>query len=276
MNDHRLETLDVRTVDGVAWITLNRPEKRNAMNPRMHEEMAALLPTLNDDPAVRVLVIAGAGQSFCAGADIKEFFRDLEHQPVRRAQVMETARRWMWESLAQSPKPTIAKIHGHCFGGGLLVATACDIVIAGDSAVFGLPEINWGHVPGGAASLRTIELMGMRQALYYALTGENFDAATAARTGLVTRTVARDALDGEVDALVALLAQKSAPALQTIKEIYRAARQAGSEGIHDLVAAKIDQLRLRDAGGLREKGMTDFIAGRLRTTGDAASTGRDA
>jgi trans-feruloyl-CoA hydratase/vanillin synthase len=261
--------VDVQVADAVAWVTLNRPEKRNAMNPRMHEEMAALLPTLNDDPAVRVVVITGAGTSFCAGADIKEFFRDLEDQPVRRAQVLETARRWMWESLAQSPKPTIAMINGHCFGGGLLVAMACDIAIAGDRAVFGLPEVNWGHVPGGAASLRTIELMGMRQALYFAMSGENFDAATAAATGLVTRAVDHDALGAQVRALAATLAGKSPAALQTIKEIYRGARNAGSEGIHDFVAAKIDQLRLRDAGGLREKGMTDFIAKRLRTTGDA-------
>jgi trans-feruloyl-CoA hydratase/vanillin synthase len=262
-------TLAVAAGDGVARITLMRPEKRNAMNPRMHDEMAALLPALNDDPAVRVIVITGAGESFCAGADIKEFFRDLEHQPVLRAKVMETARRWMWESLAQSPKATIAMINGHCFGGGLLVALACDIAIAGDRAVFGLPEINWGHIPGGAASLKTIETMGARMAIYYAMTGENFDATIAARTGLITKAVPHDRLEADVTALATTLAAKSPIALQTVKEIYRAAPRLGLDGIHDFVAAKIDQLRVRDTEGLRNKGMTDFIGKRLRTTGEA-------
>lgn len=266
-------TIRVDRVGSVARVTLSRPEKRNAMNPRMHEEMAQALPALIADPGVRAIVITGAGSAFCAGADIKEFFRDLEGQPAEQARILELARHWMWDVLAKAPQPTIAMVNGHCFGGGLLVSLACDIVIASDRAVFGLPEINWGHVPGGAASLRTLEVMGARMALYYAMTGETFDATTALRDRLITRMVAHDQLESEVDSLAAALAAKSPLALQSVKEIYRAAPRLGMENIHDFVQAKIDQLRVRDGEGLREKGMADFIAGKLRTT--SASAGQN-
>ena len=269
MDDYR--TIALERTGQAARLTLSRPEKRNAMNPRMHEEMAHALELVVADPQVHVIVITGAGKSFCSGADIKEFFRDLEDQPHEQARIMELARHWMWDLLANAPKPTIAMVNGHCFGGGFLVSLAGDIVGASDRAVFGLPEINWGHVPGGAASLKTIEAMGGRMALYYAMTGVNFDAETAHRDRLVTRVVPHDQLGNEVDTLAALLASKSPAALQTIKEIYRAAPSVGMSNIHDFVQAKIDQLRQRDAGGLREKGMADFIAGRLRTT-DAGGT----
>lgn len=267
MNNLTFSTIRLDHQGAVARVTLARPEKRNAMNPKMHEEMAALIPALNDDPEVRVIVITGEGKSFCAGADIKEFFRDLEGQPALKQKYLALAQHWMWTSVAKSPKATVCMINGHCFGGGLLVALACDIAIAGDQAVFGLPEINWGHIPGGAASLATIESMGARKALYWAMTGENFDAATAERDGLITRAVPQEQLAAEVERVCGLLAAKSPVALQTVKEIYQLAPRVGREGIHDFVNAKVDQLRARDAGGLREKGMADFIAGKLRTTG---------
>jgi trans-feruloyl-CoA hydratase/vanillin synthase len=260
-------TIVVDRFEAVARVTLSRPDKRNAMNPRMHEEMAHALPQLIDDPAVRVIVITGAGSTFCAGADIKEYFRDLENQPQERTRITELARHWMWDVLALAGKPTIAMINGHCFGGGLLVSLACDIVVSSDRAVFGLPEINWGHLPGGAASLKTIEAMGARKALYYALTGESFDAATALREGLVTRVVPHEQLDEQVNKLSSALAAKSPLALQAIKEIYRAAPSVGMAHIHDVVQAKLDQLRMRDTSGLRERGMDEFITGKLRTTG---------
>ncbi|MBA2961933.1 MULTISPECIES: enoyl-CoA hydratase-related protein [Ramlibacter] len=263
-SDYR--TILVEHAAGVARVTLSRPEKRNAMNPRMHEEMAHALPGLVADPAVRVIVITGAGSTFCAGADIKEYFRDLENRPDERARITELARHWMWDVLAQAGKPTIAMVNGHCFGGGFLVSLACDIVVASERAVFGLPEVNWGHLPGGAASLKTIEAMGARMALYYAMTGENFDAATALRERLVTRVVPHEQLQAQVEQLAASLAAKSPMALQAIKEIYRAAPSVGMAHIHDFVQAKVDQLRVRDTGGLRERGMADFIAGKLRTT----------
>jgi trans-feruloyl-CoA hydratase/vanillin synthase len=107
--------------------------------------------------------------------------------------------------------------------------------------------------------------MGQRKALYWALTGENFDAFTAERDGLVTRTVAQDTLGMEVDRLAELLAGKSPVALDTIKQIYREARGVGMEGIHAYVNGKLDEMRARD-GGAREQGMADFIGKKLRTT----------
>jgi trans-feruloyl-CoA hydratase/vanillin synthase len=250
----------------VATITLNRPDKRNAMNPTMHNEMSELLKSINADPEVRVIVITGAGKSFCAGADIKEFFKDLEDKPLLREQILATAWDWMWKLLAESPKATVAMINGHCFGGGLLVAMACDIAVAGDEAIFGLPEINWGHVPGGAASLKTIEFMGYRKALYYAMTGISLSPEKAEEEGLITRSVAQSDLLSEVTTLANLLAEKSPPALKTVKEIYRHASHMTIDQTHDFVNSKVDQLRLKDADGLRNQGMNAFINKQLRTT----------
>ena len=245
--------------DGVARITFNRPDKRNAMNPRLHDEMHALMEEVNADPAVRVVVLTGAGPAFCAGADIKEYFKELEDKPAERDRVMRTAERWIWTLFARSPKPTITMINGYCFGGGLLVVLASDVAIAGSNAVFGLPEINWGHVPGGAASKRTLEAMGVRQATYYALTGETFGPDLAERYGLITRSVPQEGLAAEVDRVAAKMTEKSPQALQTTKEIYRNAAAMDDMQIHEYVNAKIDQLRVRDTGGMRAKGMVDFV-----------------
>jgi trans-feruloyl-CoA hydratase/vanillin synthase len=111
MDDYR--TIALERIGHTARLTLSRPEKRNAMNPRMHEEMAHALELVVADSKVHVIVITGAGESFCAGADIKEFFRDLEDQPQEQARIIELARHWMWDVLANAPKPTIAMVNGH-------------------------------------------------------------------------------------------------------------------------------------------------------------------
>lgn len=264
--DHEWQTISLVRAGALARVSFARPEKKNAMNPRLHEEMLQAVSLLNADDEVRVIVIAGSGGSFCAGADIKEFFSELEHDPARRARVMETARAWMWDAVAQSPKVTLAMIDGVCLGGGMLVAMACDIAVASDRALFGLPEINWGHLPGGAASAKSIEMMGSRRALYYALTGKTFGGREALDFGLVNEVVAHEALPGHVDALAGELAGKSPWALRSIKEIYRAVPGMKLPEVHDYVNAKLDQLRLLDAGGHRSRGMQGFLDKRLRTT----------
>src|SRR5262245_35701488 len=112
------ETVKVeREPNRITWVTLNRPEKRNAMNPTMHREMVAVLDELEFDDQTRVVVLTGAGDSFCAGQDLKEYFRELDNSPRAKRQAQRDSQEWRWYKLYTFAKPTIAMVNGHCFGG---------------------------------------------------------------------------------------------------------------------------------------------------------------
>jgi feruloyl-CoA hydratase/lyase len=149
------KTVEVQIADGIAWVTLNRPEKRNAMNPQLNADMLDVLETLDADDNARVLVLTGAGDSFSAGMDLKEYFREVDKQPDH---VQRTVRRdsmgWQWRTLRNYPKPTIAMVNGWCFGGAFTPLVSCDLAIAADDATFALSEINWGIPPAATSAAR--------------------------------------------------------------------------------------------------------------------------
>ena len=265
------ENVLVEVADQVAWITLNRPHKRNAISPRLSEDMLQVLRDVNANPAVKVLVLTGAGNSFCSGMDMKELFTELEDKPHEMAAAVADARGWMWEGIVRSPKPVIAMINGYCFGGGFAPLLASDIAVAGSEAVFGLSEINWGHFLGGPVSKLVIEAMGRRKASYYTLTGERFDAQTAQELGLVTFAVPQAELRQKVSAIAQSLAGKSAAALQTNKEVLRAAPDLSIDQCYEYAAAKQDQLRARDREGARAGARDDFIKNKTFRPGMGAA-----
>ncbi|MDP2399857.1 MAG: enoyl-CoA hydratase-related protein [Burkholderiales bacterium] len=188
-------TSDVKTVsidNGVAVVTLNRPQVMNALNLRLREEIMALCSDLDADPEVGVIIFTGAGdRAFCAGADLKE-------RGQRTTQEMYDERRFFrgkWISaVAGIAKPTIAAINGYCLGGGLEVALQCDLRIASDNARFGLPEVTLGFLPGGGGTQRLPRLIGLQKAKEMILTGRHIDAAEAERLGIVLRVVTREQL----------------------------------------------------------------------------------
>ncbi len=188
-------TSDVKTVsidNGVAVVTLNRPQVMNALNLRLREEIMALCTDLDADPEVGVIIFTGAGdRAFCAGADLKE-------RGQRTTQEMYDERRFFrgkWISaVAGIAKPTIAAINGYCLGGGLEVALQCDLRIASDNARFGLPEVTLGFLPGGGGTQRLPRLIGLQKAKEMILTGRHIDAAEAERLGIVLRVVSREQL----------------------------------------------------------------------------------
>lgn len=265
------ENVLVEVADQVAWITLNRPHKRNAISPRLSADMLQVLRDVNANPAVKVLVLTGAGNSFCSGMDMKELFTELEDKPHEMAAAVADARGWMWEGIVRSPKPVIAMINGYCFGGGFAPLLASDIAVAGSEAVFGLSEINWGHFLGGPVSKLVIEAMGRRKASYYTLTGERFDAQTAQELGLVTFAVPQAELRQKVSAIAQSLAGKSAAALQTNKEVLRAAPDLSIDQCYEYAAAKQDQLRARDREGARAGARDDFIKNKTFRPGMGAA-----
>src|SRR6185437_386895 len=183
------ETLKVDKNDGVAIITLNRPTKRNAMSPLLHREMTDALERLRNDSEAKALVITGAGDVFCAGMDLKEFFIALKDKPAEYEAVWKMAVEWRGRTLRYYPKPVIAMVNGYCFGGAFSIVEGCDLAIAAEEASFGLSEINFKGFPGGAVSKSLTNLLRPRDALFFALTGRRFDGKKAAEMGLVTYSV---------------------------------------------------------------------------------------
>ena len=178
---------------GVAWVTLNRPEKRNALNPALNKRMLEIIDELEGDERCGVFVLTGAGEAWSAGMDLKEYFRDNDDKP-REATLKARRQAAAWGNRLQYfEKPTIAMVNGWCFGGAFMPLVCCDLAIAADEAKFGLSEINWGILPGGNVTRAVAEVMSYRDGLYYIMTGELFDgrkAAEAVTTPLNIKAVA--------------------------------------------------------------------------------------
>src|SRR5579864_3952011 len=146
----RTEYVDIEFRDGIAWITFNRPQKKNAFSPALNREMIPILNALEVDDRCSVLVLTGAGDSYSAGMDIKEYFREVDKvTPIEVMRVRRDSMAWQWRQLQRFPKPTIAMVNGWCFGGAFTSLASCDLAIAANEATFGLSEINWGILPAG-------------------------------------------------------------------------------------------------------------------------------
>lgn len=244
MTDFTAIRLDER--DGIYTITLDRPEKRNAMNAAMHREMHALLSELRYDPKVRVLIVTGAGESFCAGQDMSE---RSDHLPPEQAKLEEERQRaisneWRNDLLRLFHAPTIAAVNGWCFGGGFSIVCVCDIALAAEEATFGLTEINFKHFPGAMLAKNLTETLRGRELLYYAMTGERFNGKRAAEIGLVTKAVPRAELDGAVGALAQTLKEKDPIALRMCKDLYKINGRMDYEETYFYAAAKTAQAEL--------------------------------
>ncbi|MEM9292681.1 MAG: enoyl-CoA hydratase-related protein [Acidobacteriota bacterium] len=206
---------------GIALLILNRPNKLNALNARVQQELFAHLESIREDDSLRVVVITGAGEkAFAAGADIGEF---AGRSPVDQRQAMEFPR--MFDIMMSYPKPVIAMIRGYCLGGGCELVSSCDIRIAADDARFGQPEVNLGLLPGGGGTQRLPRLIGTGQTLRLCLSGEMIDAQEALRIGLVEQVVPADELRQRTFQLAEAVAAKSPVALRLNKEAVRAAER---------------------------------------------------
>jgi enoyl-CoA hydratase/carnithine racemase len=204
--------------DGVATITLNRPEVVNAINSAVRAALVRAVAQAESSPGVRVILVRGAGpKGFCAGADITEFEAPASHLDARSIKQSLT---WL-DALAGAAKPTIAAIHGYCLGGGLEIALACDIRIAGSDAVFGSPEVGLAIIPGAGGTQRLPRAVGLASALRLILTGERIDAAAALRMGLVSEVVAADSWEARASELAGRIAGYAPQAVAYAKEAVR-------------------------------------------------------
>lgn len=222
------ETIKVERVDRVAILTINRPEKLNALNSTVHREGVAALDELREDDNVRVVVITGTGEkAFIAGADISEF--EGKTPVTQRATFHQ---RTLFNSIDVFPKPVIAMVNGFCLGGGNELALACDLRVCSDNARFSQPEINLGITPGGGGTQRLTRLIGEGRSMEICLTGDMIDAETAYRFGLVNHVHPADELREKTLELAAKIADKAPIALQLVKEAVKfASRSNLDEGL---------------------------------------------
>jgi len=222
------ETITVEIRDAVATLTINRPDKLNALNSMVHIEGVAALDELRSDPAVRVLVITGSGEkAFIAGADISEF---AGRTPVAQRNTFHE--RTLFNVIDAFPKPVIAMVNGFCLGGGNELALACDLRVCSPNAKFSQPEINLGIMPGGGGTQRLTRLVGEGRSMEMMLTGDMIDADTAYKFGLVNHIYESDELEAKTMELASKIAEKAPIALQLCKEAVKfASRSNLDEGL---------------------------------------------
>jgi enoyl-CoA hydratase/carnithine racemase len=206
-------TIEFATQGAVATVTLNRPEVFNAYNIQMRDDLFAVFGAVADDPAVRVLVLRGAGSAFSTGGDLTEF--GAAPSPLTARWVR--WRRDVWGLLASLEAVTIAAVHGYTAGGGLEMALLCDLIVAADDAVMFLPECSLGMIPGVGGTQTLPRAVGVGRALEMILAGRRVDPSEAARIGLVNRVVPRAALDVAAAALADRIAALAPAAVSAVK-----------------------------------------------------------
>lgn len=246
------ENILVEKQGAVAVLTINRPDKLNALNQQTHAEGVSALETLANDADVRVVVIKGAGEkSFVAGADISEF---AESTPDRQRDVMLS--RSFFTVLDSFPKPIIAMINGFCLGGGNELAMACDLRICSEKSKFSQPEINLGIMCGGGGTQRLTRLIGETRAMQLILTGDMIDAPTALQFGLVNAVHPAEELETKTMELANKIAEKAPIALRYSKE---AVKLASRSNLDEGLRREIDLFALCFATEDKREGVAAFL-----------------
>jgi methylglutaconyl-CoA hydratase len=230
------ETLLVTVADKVATVTLNRPDLRNAFNEGAIAELARVFDELGRNDAVRAIVLAANGPSFCAGADLNWMKKMAGYShDENEADAMRLAD--MLRTIYLCPKPVVARVQGDCYAGGMGLVAACDIVVASETAGFCLSEVKLGLIPA-TISPYVIKAMGEQAARRYFLTAERFDAAEAQRIGVAHAVVAPEALDATVAGIVKALVNNSPHAVRQAKTLVR-----------EIVGQPVDDALLLDTAG---------------------------
>lgn len=225
----RCETLDVATRDGICTVTMNRPDKLNAMNFTMRRELGDCFNAIADDTAVRVVVLTGAGSAFSAGGDINDFKNSQEELHTLMGR---TSHRW-YRALWNLPQPVIAAVNGAAGGGGANLALGCDLVYASETAYFAQTFLEIGLVPDLGGVFTLPRLVGPQRAKEMALLGQRIHAAEAERLGMVNAVFAPDQLMREVQWRAEHIAARSASAVTQTKRMMNRAFENSMEGVLD-------------------------------------------
>ena len=250
------DALLVQQQGAVATLSMNRPDLHNAFDAALIQSLTETLSGLGADPAVRAVVLASTGPSFSAGADL-QWMRSMASASQEENRIDSLALARLMRTLDELPKPTIARVQGAAFGGGVGLVACCDIAIAAEGARFGLTESRLGLLPA-VISPYVIAAIGPRQARRWFATGEHFDATTAQQIGLVHQVVAPDELDAAVQTQLNLLSKAGPVAAASAKVLVREVHAAldDRDGLDRANAGLIAALRASDEG---REGLTAFL-----------------
>lgn len=223
MENNTILKLDIQE-DGVAIIQIDRPEARNALNLELRQQLAATFQSLDQDPTVRAIVITGGDKVFAAGADIKDF------TTATTAQMYLRHTEQYWQSIVDCRKPIIAAVNGYALGGGCELAMHADIIIAGQSAKFGQPEVKLGLMPGAGGTQRLLRAIGKFKTMLLVLSGQFITAAEASQMGFVSEVVEDDQTIRHAIEIAQTIAGFSPIAVQQIKEVTNLGQDLSLQG----------------------------------------------
>ncbi len=250
MIDEQLVLVERDEARRVALLRFNRPRQLNALNGQVMDQLCSALEALDRDDAIRVMVVTGSERAFAAGADIGEMATATAVEMLRANRIAQ------WDRVRRIGKPVIAAVNGWCLGGGCELAMALDLIIAGEGARFGQPEINLGVIPGAGGTQRLTRAVGKSRAMEMILTGEPIDAREAHRLGLVARVVPSELLVEDALALAAVIATKSPLALRLAKEAVNASYEMS---LTDALAHERRLFYLLFASEDQKEGMAAFL-----------------
>lgn len=247
-------TLTIERTPPIVRITLNRPEVHNAFNETLIAELTAAFESLREDEATRVVILQGAGKSFCAGADLHWMGKMVNYSFDENLEDARALAR-MFEVIDHCPKPVVGRVHGAAMGGGAGLVAVCDIAIATPEAKFAFSEVKLGLIPAVIAPY-VLRKIGYGHARALFISGERFDAETALRIGLVQRVVPAEQLDSEVEVVVQNLLQNGPNAMAAAKMLLHAALVLPADELRSLTIARIAELRVSDEG---QEGIRAFL-----------------
>ncbi len=253
------ETVKYDIVDGVAWVSFNRPDKRNCMSPKLNRQMLRVLEELEFNDDVQVLVLTGEGTSWSAGMDLLEYFREAEQVGLSQVRKHQREAYSWWERLRWYEKPTVAMINGWCFGGAYGPLFACDLAFCSDDAQFGLSEINWAILPGGGASKVAANLMPFRDAMYHAMMGENLTGQQAAEVRMVNESLPADKLKERVQEVCDVLKKKDSHAVRATKWAMRRVMEMTYDNAEDYLIRAQEALNQFGGVASRKEATKQFL-----------------
>jgi enoyl-CoA hydratase len=239
-----------RPAEAVVLVRINRPEARNALNIEVRKLLSRYLTDLSEDSTTRAVIITGNEKSFAAGADIKEMAN------LGTIEALQRGIHRLWQSIGSCRKPVIAAVSGYALGGGCELAMTCDIIVAGESASFGQPEVKIGILPGGGGTQRLARAVGKYKAMKYVLTGDMFSAREAFDMGLVSEVVPDAEVEGRAIDLARQLAALPPLALQLAKEAVLAGMEAP---LSSALALEAKSLQILFSSQDQKEGMRAFI-----------------
>jgi trans-feruloyl-CoA hydratase/vanillin synthase len=257
--DKTYENIKIEREGGITFLMLNRPDKRNAMSPALHYDVENALEWLATDKETKVLILGGVGDAWCAGQDLKLYFRETANNPEERRRSNTSSHHWRWDLLTRFPKPTVAMVNGYCFGGAFTQLCAVDFVLTAEDAIYGLSEVNWGILPGGIVSWNLTDMMLPRHAMYYAATGEPFDGKRAVELGLANFAYPKESLREETIKFGQKLLKLNPSVLRYTKEAVRSVRHMTAEQARDYLSVKQDSLAKSDKEIADKEGMKQFL-----------------